>query len=83
MSTQESTPHAHPHEVDARGLRCPLPVIRAAQAARGLPSGSVLRVYSSDPATEFDLPAWARLRGHEVLTLTSTPDLVTVEIRLA
>lgn len=53
--------------VDARGLRCPLPVIRAAAAARDLPAGSVLEVRWTDPAARHDVPAWARMRGHEVL----------------
>ncbi|MEP7793497.1 sulfurtransferase TusA family protein [Sanguibacter sp. 25GB23B1] len=52
--------------VDARGLRCPLPVIRLAQAARALDAGSVLTLWSTDPAAEHDVPAWARMRGHTV-----------------
>ncbi|MEU2198851.1 sulfurtransferase TusA family protein [Isoptericola sp. NPDC019482] len=50
--------------VDARGLRCPLPVIRLAAAARGLPAGTVVTVLSTDPAARHDVPAWARMRGH-------------------
>ena len=53
--------------VDARGLRCPLPVIRLAQAAAGLAPGSVLEVLTTDPAAAHDVPAWARMRGHEWL----------------
>jgi tRNA 2-thiouridine synthesizing protein A len=50
--------------VDARGLRCPLPVIRLAAAARDLPAGSVVVVLATDPAADHDVPAWARMRGH-------------------
>ncbi|MFC8733279.1 sulfurtransferase TusA family protein [Luteimicrobium sp. NPDC057192] len=50
--------------VDARGLRCPLPVIRLAAAARDVPPGSRLTVLATDPAAEHDVPAWARMRGH-------------------
>jgi tRNA 2-thiouridine synthesizing protein A len=53
--------------VDARGLRCPLPVIRLAQRAAGLAPGTVLEVWATDPAAALDVPAWARLRGHELL----------------
>lgn len=53
--------------VDARGLRCPLPVIRLAQAAEGRPAGTRLRVLATDPAAEHDVPAWARMRGHRVV----------------
>ena len=51
--------------VDARGLRCPLPVIRLAVAAKDLPAGSELTVLSTDPAAKLDVPAWCRMRGHE------------------
>lgn len=51
--------------VDARGLRCPIPVIRLAAAAKGLPAGTELTVLSTDPAAKLDVPAWCRLRGHE------------------
>lgn len=51
--------------VDARGLRCPLPVIRLAAAAKDLPAGTELTVLSTDPAAKHDVPAWCRMRGHE------------------
>ena len=53
--------------VDARGLRCPLPVIRLAQRARDGLAGEVLEVWATDPAAASDVPAWARLRGHTYL----------------
>ncbi|MCR1983680.1 sulfurtransferase TusA family protein [Cellulosimicrobium cellulans] len=53
--------------VDARGLRCPLPVIRLAAAARDLAPGRRLTVWSTDPAARLDVPAWARMRGHTVV----------------
>ena len=53
--------------VDARGLRCPLPVIRLAAVARDAPAGSEVVVLWSDPAARHDIPAWARMRGHTVL----------------
>lgn len=53
--------------VDARGLACPLPVIRLATAARDLPDGSLVTVLWTDPAAAHDIPAWARMRGHHVV----------------
>lgn len=53
-------------DLDARGLKCPLPVIRLARLAQGRPAGTVLHVLADDPAAEADIPAWARMRGHEV-----------------
>jgi tRNA 2-thiouridine synthesizing protein A len=51
-------------EVDARGLRCPLPVVRLAAFARELPAGTEVSVLATDPAARHDVPAWARMRGH-------------------
>ncbi|MBD7951210.1 sulfurtransferase TusA family protein [Oerskovia rustica] len=56
--------------VDARTLRCPLPVIRLAAAARDRAPGDVLTVWSTDPAARHDVPAWARMRGHAVVEST-------------
>ncbi|MFB7886749.1 sulfurtransferase TusA family protein [Cellulosimicrobium cellulans] len=56
-----------PEVVDARGLRCPLPVIRLAAAARERRPGTRLTVWSTDPAARLDVPAWARMRGHAVV----------------
>lgn len=54
-------------EVDARGLRCPLPIIRLAAAAKLAVPGTVVTVLSTDPAAEPDVAAWCRLRGAELV----------------
>ncbi|MGW6129984.1 sulfurtransferase TusA family protein [Cellulomonas sp. NPDC055163] len=81
-------PAAHGPEdgvvVDARGLRCPIPVIRLARAARDAAPGAVLTVVSTDPAARHDVPAWARLRGHEVVASRTEADgalAITVRVR--
>jgi tRNA 2-thiouridine synthesizing protein A len=56
--------------VDARGLRCPLPVIRLAQAARGAPAGTRIVVLATDPAARHDIPAWCRMRNCDLTELT-------------
>lgn len=53
--------------VDARGLRCPLPVVRLAQAARETGPGVLLTVLATDPAARLDVPAWARMRGYRMV----------------
>ena len=63
----------NPIELDARGLRCPLPVIRLAEAARNAPAGTVINVLASDPAARHDIPAWCRMRGHELCEMTEVP----------
>lgn len=65
-----------PITVDARGLLCPLPVIRLAQAARDAPPGAQITLLASDPAARHDVPAWCRMRGHELCEMTemTAPD---------
>lgn len=72
----ENTADAQPDEmrVDARGLRCPLPVIRLASAARLALPGTVVTVLSTDPAAEPDVAAWCRMRDAELLTQEWTAD---------
>ena len=61
-------------EVDARGLRCPLPVIRLAAAAQGAPAGTRIVVLTSDPAARHDIPAWCRMRDHELIEIAEVSD---------
>jgi len=53
--------------VDATGLRCPLPIIRLAAAARDAAPGTVITLISTDPAAEPDVAAWCRMRGQRLL----------------
>lgn len=56
-----------PVVVDARGRRCPIPIIRIAAAATDLPEGTHIDLLATDPATGADLSAWCRMRGHTLL----------------
>lgn len=54
-------------ELDARGLDCPLPILRAKQAFRQLPGGAVLQVLATDPGARQDFSAFCRQGGYELL----------------
>ncbi|WP_238321719.1 sulfurtransferase TusA family protein [Halocynthiibacter namhaensis] len=54
-------------EVDALGMLCPLPVLRAAKRLRGLRPGQVLRLETDDPAAVIDVPHFCNESGHELL----------------
>jgi len=54
-------------EIDARGLRCPLPVLRAARALRDLPQGGCLRVLCDDPAAPAEFAAFCEATGAVLL----------------
>jgi tRNA 2-thiouridine synthesizing protein A len=62
----------NPAEVDARGLHCPLPVIRLAEAAKDAPAGSEIVVLATDPAARYDIAAWCRMRGHQLRETAET-----------
>ncbi|MBT3536086.1 MAG: sulfurtransferase TusA family protein [Rhodospirillaceae bacterium] len=63
--------HHEISELDARGLICPLPVLRARKALMSLHAGEMLRVFCTDPAAASDFPAFCSSAGH-VLVETVT-----------
>lgn len=63
------TPIEIEREVDARGLNCPLPILRAKKALTDLASGKVLKVISTDPGSKRDFEAFARQTGHELVSV--------------
>ncbi len=70
------------HELDARNLLCPLPVIRVQDKVKTLASGDVVEVLCTDPGAIHDIPAWCRVNGHKVLaTHTKERDIIiTIEV---
>lgn len=68
-------------QLDARGLLCPMPVIRTQTAVAGLPLGAVLAVTCTDPGCLQDLPAWCRVHAHELVAAQTLPG-PTVRITL-
>lgn len=61
-------------EVDARGLNCPLPILRLKKALSEMNGGRVVRVLATDPAAVKDFEAFVRQTGHELLCQEETPD---------
>ena len=55
-------------ELDARGLNCPLPILRAKKALADMQSGEVLRVTSTAPGSVKDFAAFAKQTGNELLS---------------
>jgi len=52
------------HDLDAIGLLCPLPVLKARKRLAGLQSGQVLRLQADDPAAVVDVPHYCHESGH-------------------
>ncbi|MCM5554501.1 sulfurtransferase TusA family protein [Pleomorphomonas sp. NRK KF1] len=57
---------AEPLRLDVRGLNCPLPVLRAGKALRGMAPGDVLIVEATDPMAAIDIPHFCREQGHRL-----------------
>ncbi len=53
--------------VDARGLSCPMPIVRTAQAVKPLAPGAIIEVLSTDPGSQKDFVAWCRSTGNELV----------------
>ena len=68
-------------ELDARGLLCPLPVLKARKRLRALAPGDVLRLIATDPAAIVDVPHYCAESGHEFLGMTEDGDTAIYLIR--
>ncbi|MEE2803077.1 MAG: sulfurtransferase TusA family protein [Pseudomonadota bacterium] len=60
------------HELDVRGLNCPLPILRAKKMLNTMASGEVLKVMATDPGAVRDFEAFARQTGNSLLDSTET-----------
>jgi len=56
-------------ELDAEGLLCPLPVLKARKRLQSLSPGMVLRVVASDPAAQIDFPHFCHEQGHKLVAV--------------
>ncbi len=54
-------------QVDAKGLSCPMPIVKTAQAMKGLASGQLLEVLATDPGSTKDLEAWSKSTGNPLV----------------
>ena len=57
--------------LDAKGLNCPLPILKAKKALSTLPPGGTLEVLATDPGAVKDFEAFARTTGHELIESTT------------
>ncbi|MFA7681019.1 MAG: sulfurtransferase TusA family protein [Pigmentiphaga sp.] len=63
-------------EMDAKGLKCPLPILRAKKALAQLTSGQVLRVLATDASSTRDFQAFAKQTGNELLLQQQQGDVI-------
>ena len=64
-------------ELDAKGLNCPLPILRAKKALAEMQSGQVLKIVATDPGSVKDFQAFAKQTGHTLLEQSEADKVYT------
>lgn len=70
------------HQLDARRLLCPMPVIRTQNFVAGLPAGDTVDVICTDPGAFNDIPAWCRINGHEIVATHEDDEGLVITVRV-
>ena len=70
------------HELDARNILCPLPVIRTQNTVQTLKKGDILTVTCTDPGALNDIPMWSRINGHKVLDMQQHDNEIKISIEV-
>ena len=69
--------------LDAKGLNCPLPILKAKKALKSLADGNTLEVISTDPGSVADFAAFCRTTGNELVEQNEVDGIYTYLIRKA
>jgi tRNA 2-thiouridine synthesizing protein A len=69
--------------VDARGLLCPLPVLKLRKKLKSVPSGTLLQLLATDPAAVVDVPHFCMESGHELVEINDDGTATTYSVRKA
>ncbi|AJH77414.1 sulfurtransferase TusA family protein [Heyndrickxia coagulans] len=67
--------------LDAKGLSCPMPVVKAKKAIDDLQSGDILEVHVTDKEAKNDMPAWAKASGHQLVKQTEEGNILKFWIK--
>ncbi len=71
------------HTLDARGLNCPLPILRTKKTIAGMQSGEILEITATDPGSVKDLDSFCSQTGHEMLSSQQSDGEFIFRIRKA
>ncbi len=71
------------HTLDAKGLNCPLPILKARKALNEVPSGGTLEILATDPGSVADFEAFCRQTGHELVEHSVDDDVYRFLIKKA
>ena len=68
-------------ELDARGLQCPMPVVKTSQEIKHVSVGGILKVMATDPGSMADITAWCKSTGNELVRMEKGEGVFTFFIR--
>ncbi|KLN60227.1 SirA family protein [Kiloniella spongiae] len=69
------------HFLDATGLKCPIPVLRARKAMKPLAINDVLEIHATDPSAELDFKSFCETTGYELISFQEQGDVLVMQIR--
>jgi tRNA 2-thiouridine synthesizing protein A len=69
--------------IDCVGLYCPMPIVKTAQAIKGMEPGQVLEVIADDTGIKSDMPAWCDKTGNECVSIEEAGGEIKVFVRKA
>ena len=67
--------------LDAKGLACPMPIVKTKKAISGLETGQVLEVHTTDKGAKSDLTAWAKSTGHTIVDFKEENNVFIFQIQ--
>ncbi|TWD98435.1 TusA-related sulfurtransferase [Peribacillus frigoritolerans] len=67
--------------LDAKGLACPMPIVKTRKAMNYLQTGQVLEIHVTDKGAKADLAAWSKSGGHELMETAEENDILKFWIR--
>jgi tRNA 2-thiouridine synthesizing protein A len=68
-------------KLDARGMKCPMPIVKTAQAIKNVSRGDLRVVLATDPGSVADFGAWSRSTGHELVASSVADGVYTFVLR--
>jgi len=68
--------------IDAKGLKCPMPVIKLQQQTRKSHAGDRILIECTDPSAEKDISSWSKINRHKVIHVKPTETGCTIEIEV-
>ncbi len=83
VEVKDNQEYEFDQSLDAKGLNCPLPVLKAKMALNKMKSGEILHVEATDPHSKIDFEAYCVRTGHEILLTRESSGVIEFYIRRA